>query len=187
MGDCITMGVRDFRFCRRSVGLRPTPKYPAVRENNSSDTHGSCAFVLASCANVFCSSRNLYVVKDCVTTLKGHVQSDASTPNLLLGQRCWELLCLCWQWCANGCNNSNNVDAPAVHRRKDKTHKTSTLLRYASAITEQKECWELLAHKFDRFQILRNNSRQLDTTCNRVCKRTQDVTSNNVASLCTGL
>ena len=24
----------------------------------------------------------------------------------LLGQQCWELLCLCWQWCANGCNNS---------------------------------------------------------------------------------
>ena len=91
------MGVRDFRFCRRSVGLRPTPKYPAARENNSSDTHGSCAFVLASCTNVLCSSRNLYVVKDCVTTLKGHVQSDASTPNLLLGQQCWELLCPCWR------------------------------------------------------------------------------------------
>ena len=27
-----------------------------------------------------------------------------------------------------------------------------TLLRYASAITEQKKCWELLAEKFDRFQ-----------------------------------
>ena len=31
-----------------------------------------------------------------------------------------------------------------------------TLLRYASAITEQKKCWELLAEKFDRFQTLRN-------------------------------
>ena len=96
LGHCITMGVRDFRFCRRSVGLRPTPKYPAARENNSSDTHGSCAFVLVSCANVFCSSRNLYVVEDCVTTLKGYVQADALTPNLLLGQQCWELLCPCW-------------------------------------------------------------------------------------------
>ena len=28
-----------------------------------------------------------------------------------------------------------------------------TLLRYASAITEQKKCWELLARKFDRFQL----------------------------------
>ena len=32
-----------------------------------------------------------------------------------------------------------------------------TLLRYASAITEQKTCWEFLAQKFDRFQTLRNN------------------------------
>ena len=27
-----------------------------------------------------------------------------------------------------------------------------TLLRYASAFTEEKKCWELLAEKFDRFQ-----------------------------------
>ena len=49
-------------------------------------------------------------------------------------------------------------------------------------ITEQKKCWELLAKKFDRFQTLRNNSQQHATTCNRVCKRTQHVTSNNVGS-----
>ena len=45
----------------------------------------------------------------------------------------------------------------------------STLLRYASAITEQKKCWELLAEKFDRFQTLRNNMQQgvqTDATCN---------------------
>ena len=35
-----------------------------------------------------------------------------------------------------------------------------TLLRYASAITEQKKCWELLAEEFDRFQTLRNNIQQ---------------------------
>ena len=35
-----------------------------------------------------------------------------------------------------------------------------TLLRYASAITEQKKCWELLAENFDRFQTLRNNTQQ---------------------------
>ena len=28
-----------------------------------------------------------------------------------------------------------------------------TLLRNASAITEQKKCWELLAQTFDRFQM----------------------------------
>ena len=31
-----------------------------------------------------------------------------------------------------------------------------TLLRYASAITEQKKCWELVAEKFGQFQTLRN-------------------------------
>ena len=60
-----------------------------------------------------------------------------------------------------------------------------TLLRYSSAITEQKKCWELLAEKFDRFQTLRNNTQPPPTTCNRVCKRTQHVISNNVASVFT--
>ena len=40
-----------------------------------------------------------------------------------------------------------------------------TLLRYASAITEQKKCWELLAEKFDRFQTLRSNKQQHATGC----------------------
>ena len=43
-----------------------------------------------------------------------------------------------------------------------------TLLRYASAITEQKKCWELLAEKFDRFQTVRDNTQQgvqTDATC----------------------
>ena len=53
---------------------------------------------------------------------------------------------------------------------------------YAPAITEQKKCWELLAEKFDRFQTLRNNMQQHPITCNKVCKRTQHVTSNNFGS-----
>ena len=40
-----------------------------------------------------------------------------------------------------------------------------TLLCYASAITEQKKCWELLAEKFDRFQTLRNNIQQHARGC----------------------
>ena len=56
-----------------------------------------------------------------------------------------------------------------------------TLLRYASAITEQKKCWELLTEKFDRFETLRNNIQQgvqTDATCNmQQCR----------ASVCTGL
>ena len=57
-----------------------------------------------------------------------------------------------------------------------------TLLRYASAIKEQKKCWELLAEKFDQFQTFHNNTQQHPTTCNRVSKQTQHVTSNNVGS-----
>ena len=57
-----------------------------------------------------------------------------------------------------------------------------TSLRYASAITEQTNCWELLTEKFDRFQTLRNNTQQHPTTCNRLCKRTQHLTSNNVGN-----
>ena len=62
-----------------------------------------------------------------------------------------------------------------------------TLLLYASAIMEQKKCIEFLAQKFARFQTLRNNSQQHATTCNRLYKRTQHVTSNNVATVCAGL
>ena len=75
---------------------------------------------------------------------------------------------------------------PAVYRGKDTNHKTCkpcvmrvrgpnnvgravqtdpTLLRYASAVTEQKKCWELWVQKFDRFQGLRNNSQQHATGC----------------------
>ena len=43
-------------------------------------------------------------------------------------------------------------------------------------------CW---ANNVDRFQIFRNDSQQHATTCNRVCKQKQYVTSKNVASVCT--
>ena len=60
-----------------------------------------------------------------------------------------------------------------------------TLLRYASAITEQKKCWELLAENFDLFQTLRNNTQQHPTTCN--IQQCWELLANNVASFCTGL
>ena len=40
-----------------------------------------------------------------------------------------------------------------------------TMLRYASAITGQKKCWELLAQSFDRFQTLRYSAQQHATGC----------------------
>ena len=89
---------------------------------------------------------------------------------------------------------------PTVHRGKDTTHKSllttrnerawpnnvgravqtnPTLLRDASAITEQKKYWELFAENFDRFQTLRNNIQQHETG---PCNPTQHVTSNNAGS-----
>ena len=49
-------------------------------------------------------------------------------------------------------------------------------------------CW---LKRFDKVQILRNNSQQQTTTCNRpVCKRTEqqcwELLANNVTSVCTG-
>ena len=104
---------------------------------------------------------------------------------------------------ANGCNNSRQVwDLQCIVGRIQPislceacvmsvrcpnnvgraVQTDPTLLRYSSAITEQKKCWELLAEKFEPFQSLRNNTQQHPTTCNRVSKRTQHVTSNNAAS-----
>ena len=42
--------------------------------------------------------------------------------------------------------------------------------------------WAPVRLKFDRFQTLRNNSQQHRRTCNRVCKQTQHITSNNTGS-----
>ena len=87
---------------------------------------------------------------------------------------------------ANGCNNSQQVwdlqcivgriqpiglCNPCIMSVRDpynvgRTVQTDpTLLRYASAITEQKKCWELSAEKFDWFQTLRNNIQQHATGC----------------------
>ena len=135
----------------------------------------------------------------------GCVQTVATTPNIV-ATTMFGVVAPCWQWCANGCNNSQqcwdpqcivgriqpiSLCKPCVMSTRGPNNvgravqTDPTLLRYASAITEQKKCWELLAEKFDWFQTLRNNTQQHPTTCNRVCKRTQHVTSNNVASVCT--
>ena len=60
-----------------------------------------------------------------------------------------------WKSCANGSN--------------------SVALRFGDHGT--KEMLGALVQKVDRFQALRNNSQQQLATCNRVCKRTQHVTS----------
>ena len=130
----------------------------------------------------------------------------------LLAQQCWELLRARWQWCANGCSNLQqcwdlqfivgrilpislckpcvmSVRGPNNVGRAVQTD--PTLLRYASAITEQKKCWELLAEKFDRFILYATTSNnmqqgvQTDATCN--IQKCSELLANNVGSVCTGL
>ena len=65
----------------------------------------------------------------------------------------------CWKSCANGSN---------IVALRFSDHGTKEMLG--------------VAEKFDRFQTLRNNTQQHPTTCNRVCKRTQHITSNNAGN-----
>ena len=98
----------------------------------------------------------------------------------------WDLQCIVgriyWRPCVIGVFG---YMAPTMLERAVQTD--PTLLRYASAITEQKKSWESLGLKFGRFQTLLNNSQQNAKICSRVCKWTQHVISNNVASVCRGL
>ena len=111
----------------------------------------------------------------------------------LLRQQCWELLRAGWQWSANGCNNSQQLmDLQCIVGRIQpiglcnpcvisvrgpynvgRTVKTDpTLLRYAPAITEQRNvgsCWLKSLTGFKLCATTRNNMQQgvqTDATCN---------------------
>ena len=99
------------------------------------------------------------------------MQTDVTTPSCIVGRIQPIRLCKPCVMSVRGPNNFGRA-----------VQTNPTLLRYASAITEQNKCWELLGEKFDQFQTLCNNSQQHPTTCNRVCKRTQHVTFNSVGS-----
>ena len=140
--------------------------------------------------------------RSCTRRYKASCKRTQQLPTLLR-QQCWELLRACRQWCTNGCNNSQQCwDLQCIVRRIQPirfckpcvmsgrgpnnvgraVQTDLTLLHYASAITEQKKCWKLLAEKFGRLQTLRINTQQHPTICNRMRKRTQNVTSNNVGN-----
>ena len=102
-------------------------------------------------------------------------------------QQCWDLQCIVGRIqpislckpCVLSVRGPNN-DGRAMQT-------DPTLWLYASAITEQKKCWELLAEKFDWFQTLRNNTQQgvqTDATCN-IQQCWELLVNNNVASVCT--
>ena len=94
----------------------------------------------------------------------------------MLGQQCWELSRWCWQWCANGCNNSQqcwdlqcirgriqpiSLWKPSVMRVRGPNNvgravqTDPTLLRYASVIAEQKKCLESLAQSLIACESIR--------------------------------
>ena len=87
------------------------------------------------------------------------------------------------------------VDTWARYPRMTMPEGQSCTRKYLKRRRRAKDSKELLAEKFDRFRTLRNNTQQHPTTWNRVCKRTQLVTSYNVgscrstmfASVCMGL
>ena len=115
----------------------------------------------------------------------------------LLGQQCSELLRPRKQRCANGCNNFQRcwlitrVGLPRevialLSLRAVQTD--ATLLSYALWWSRRED---FLAQKFDRFQILRNNSNNTqqgvhtDVTCN--IQQCWELLANNVASVSMGL
>ena len=57
--------------------------------------------VVASVLAVVCEQ-----MQQLLTTRKGACKRRTQQLPTLLRQQCWELLHPCWQWCANGCNNS---------------------------------------------------------------------------------
>ena len=147
------------------------------------------------------------IVMECLTSMrragKAMCKQTQQLPNIVAPT----MLCTFWQWCANGCNNSQQcwdlqciveriqpirlckpcvmcVRGPNNVGRAVQTD--PTLLRYTLVITEQKKCWELLAEKFDQFQTLRNNmqqSVQTDATWN--IQQYWELLANNVLSVCT--
>ena len=106
-------------------------------------------------------------------------------------QQCWDLQCIVGRIqpislckpCVMSVRGPNNVGR-AVQT-------DPTLLRYASAITEKKKCWELLAESLTCFKLCATTSNnmqqgvQTDATCN--IQQCWELLTNNAASVCTRL
>ena len=127
-----------------------------------------------------------------------YVQTDVTTPNIvgptMLGVVASVLAVVCKRM-----QQLPTILGPAVHRGKDTTHKTLETMCHARAWPQQ--CWksfscangsnivalrfndhgtkEMLGVMGSNVWPVSNFALQRPTTCNRVCKRTQHVTSNN--------
>ena len=132
--------------------------------------------VVASVWAVVCKRMQQHTnnVGSCCVRVGIGVQTDPKTPNKVGPSIVGRIQRIrLWRPCVMRMRGPNNVGR-AVQT-------DPTLLRYASAITEQKKCWELFVQEFERIQTLRNNSKKHQlhtTTCKRVSKRTQHVTFN---------
>ena len=74
---------------------------------------------------------------------------------------------------------------PAVHHRKDTTHKTLSTICIHKMCNNNIKFIEMLG--VNGSNVWQVSSQQHATTYNSMCKWTQHVTSNNVVSICTGL
>ena len=115
------------------------------------------------------------------------------------------LLRACWQWCSNGCNNSQQVwelhcivgRVQPISLRNPCVMSVVAPKMLEELCKQIQHCWATLRRSRNKRNVgsvvgwevwpVSNFTQQHPTTCNRVCKRTQHVTSNNVTSVCTGL
>ena len=129
------------------------------------------------------------IVVNSVCSSKAACNRTQQLPTLLRQQR-WELLRACWQWCVIGCNNSQQCwDLQCIVGRiqpislckpsvmsvrgpknvgRAQVQTDPILLRYASAITEQKNvgsCWLKSLTDFKLCTTTRNNIQQHATGC----------------------
>ena len=82
-----------------------------------------------------------------------------------LRQQCWDLQCIVGRIQPISLCKPRVMSLRGPNSVGRAVQTDPTLFRYASAITEQKKCWELLAEEFDQFQTLRNNIQQHATGC----------------------
>ena len=120
-----------------------------------------------------CNVRNVYTsrLRLCATTPNNVgsccVRVGSGVNGLNNSQQCWDLQCIVGRIQPISLCKPRVMSVPGPNNVVGAVQTDPTLLHYASAITEQKICWELLTEKFDRFQTLRNNTQQHPTTCNR--------------------
>ena len=144
-----------------------------------------------------------------VEFLKATCKRTQQLPKLL-GKQCWELLRSLQQWCAKGCNNSQqccdlqcivgwsrNGVYPCVMRMRgqqqqcwkrceDGSNIDPTLFQHRRSWNKRNigtgSCWLKCLTGFKLCGTTPNNTQQHTTTFNIVCIRTQHVTSNNAGS-----